>query len=215
MATTKLSLSEQIMRMLSSFDRSRAEQVDQREVIILIDQFVNEKASSDYFATLKISKDKSPNASDVTTFFNVEVKFETDTDRTYCDLPSTYIKLPDDRGIYSVCPMKDMADQFIAIRPNSIWAYGSSHASFLSGSKGYYPEGGNKIYFDQNLLQLTPPISKLMIKEFIASSSSISNTAPYPISLEEEKYVVLEVFKLLAGVNMMPHDKVNDNRKAE
>lgn len=215
MATTKLSLSEQVMRMLSSFDRSRAEQIDQREVILLIDQFVNEKAKSEYFTNLKLGKDKSPSTADITTFFNVEVKFDTDTERAYCDLPAAYIQLPDDRGLYAVCSMKDQSDQFIITRPNAMWAYGNSHAGSLQGNKGCYAEGGDKIYFTENILELTPPISKVMIKEFIASSSSISNTAPYPISPEDEKYVITEVFKLLAGVNALPHDKVNDNRKAE
>lgn len=198
--------------MLSSFDRSRAEQVDERDVILLIDQFVNEKAQEDYFANLKLCKDKSPNPSNLTVFKNVEVKYDADTDRTYCDLPAAYIQLPDDKGLYSISPMKDMINQFIAIRSNALWAYGNSQASGLQNNIGFYPEE-NKAIFDRDIIALG--YTEVLIREFISSSANIADDAPYPVSPEDEKYIVTEVFKLLVGVNSLPNDKVNDNRKSE
>ncbi len=209
---TKLSISEQVLRMLSSFDRSRAEQVDQREVILLIDQLANAKAKEGYFQNFKLATDKSVAPTNITTFKNVPVLLDSDTDRAYCELPTGNIQLPDDRGLVSVSPMKDLSNQFIIIRTNAIWAYNSHQAGGLQNNVGCYQEG-SRVYFDQNILE--QEISNVLIREFVISSESISDTAPYPVNPEEQDAIITAVFQKLAGINAIPNDKVNDNRKSE
>lgn len=194
------------MRLLSNMDRSTDEQIDQREVILLMDQVANDFARQGLYLNME-DGDRSIGSNYITTFKNVEVKLDEDFDLFYCKLPAKYIELPFNKGINYVCPMQDRANPFIVIGTNSPSMYKNSPAGLLQGRKGCWPEEG-KLYFQQE-----PKVDKVMIKLVITDASSISDDAPYPIDPSMEYKLIQEVVNLFMNATQKPQDKVNDGRQ--
>jgi len=203
--TTLARIAEQVERRISGGDFQTTHPVDKREIILLIRQTTNFFIRQNLFENIKVGEN-SINGQYLSTFKNVEVKKDTDTDLTFSALPAKYLELPHDKGLFQISSMKNQFDDvFIPIRAGAAGLFNNSPAGKLEKRIGFWPEG-DRVYFTQDLLK--KKLNKILIKLVIDSPEDVDINDPYPIPPNLEKMIIDEVLDV-----MMPRarqDKVND-----
>jgi hypothetical protein len=141
----------------------------------------------------------------ITTFKNVEVRTDADTDEKYSVLPAPVISLKHNRGLHRVSEMKNLEDAFALVPNGSHDVFSILDAHYLNQKTEVYQEGGKIIYRN-----LRPTVEKVMVK-MVAGISALDPDSPIPIPASMEDAFLQRVLELLDEQKLTPQDKVNDN----
>ena len=209
MINTLATLSQQIIRVISGGDQSKDSQLDVREVALYVGQTIEELIKddmlSDYKSGIKIGDPHIP-SNYIATFRNLPVVGDEETHQWYVDIPSSYLSLPNNMGIYQVSGMKNIRKPYIISDSGSIGIYDGLPASYLEGRVECYVEG-LKLYFNCNARK--KGITEVMLKIITGAPSNLGMNDPLPLSPSEAKKIVQEGVILFSSRGIQ--DKLNDN----
>lgn len=138
-------------------------------------------------------------------FSNVDVKFDSDRDEFYSDLPARLVAMDEVAGLRTVSPMKDRKTEFLIDRIGSAAMYDGLEAG-LSQLTSIYLEG-NKIFYDH---LDSDNIKKVLIR-MVADVDTLAANVPIPIPANKERALVDQVLELLDEPKQTPQDKHNDS----
>lgn len=202
MILTKGKLADQVMRYIARYDRPREERLDERDVLMRIDQETNYLAKQNMLENME-SQGLSVDPQFLTTFKNIEVKHDSDYNLDYIDLPARYVALSSNRGVDLICPMQSRQHPFIPLDKGHIGLYENNLAGPIQGRTGFWIESG-KAYFNKDVKGVW---NKLLVRLVLADASSITDDAPYPIPAELEAQIVEKVAVFFLKNPTLPDDK--------
>lgn len=209
MINTLATLSQQIIRVVSGGDQSKDSQLDIREVSLYvgqtIEEFIKRDMLSDYKEGLKTGDPHIP-SNYIATFRNLPVIVDEETAQWYVEIPSSYLSLPNNLGIYQVSGMKNIRKPFVISDSGSIGIYDGLPSSYLEGRVECYVEG-LRMYFNCNARQ--KGITKVLMKIITGNPSNLGLNDPLPLSPSEAKEIVKEGVILFSSKGIQ--DKFNDN----
>lgn len=206
MATTKATIAEQAMRILSGGHLKPDRNIDIREVMMYLDELRDEAAKLSFYSTLKNGMYEI-DAEYLSYFPNVAVAHDNVKDVDYITLPASRISLPKDMGLYLITPMQNQAGAFIPIAQGQQWMYKNTATIKNETNTFYYPVG-NIV----NFINLDPAVSEVLVT-MLASSKSLSQDATFPIPPDMEKAMVDALVERFAAQKQIPHDEVEDGIK--
>jgi len=205
MATTRKKLAEQVLRIIEGGNVSDDARIDIREVMVLVDQerdsFIRQLIE-DRFYTKSTTTNKSE--LEITgDFVSLETGLSVSSNKV--ELPTQPISLPNDMGIIRVY---SSTTEYVRM------PYGGG-TSTLNPSPLYndtVTKSGKKFWYIQGTdLYLYQDATATINVSYIAVSSSLSDTATYPIPADLESVIVknlVETFTVMKGAN---EDYKNDN----
>jgi len=206
MATTKLQIAEQILRIINAGDVTADSKYDIREIILAVEQERDRLVRLRLFESLQMGE--MIVAGDViSSFDNVLIKNDSVKDMLYSDLPGNPLSLPNDYGVWQVSYQKNQKSAFIRMPNGSIGLYNGLLSSNLGGREGYFVEG-NRIYYNDNVSDCCG--HKVLIK-MVLNSGSIANDVLFPIPADIQSEVIRNVVQLFVQSKGLPHDEQNDN----
>tara|TARA_R100001079_G_scaffold111024_1_gene88982 strand:+ start:421 stop:1044 length:624 start_codon:yes stop_codon:yes gene_type:complete len=206
MATTKLQIAEQILRIINAGDVTADSKYDIREIILAVEQERDRLVRLRLFESLQMGE--MIVAGDViSSFDNVLIKNDSVKDMLYSDLPGNPLSLPNDYGVWQVSYQKNQKSAFIRMPNGSIGLYNGLLSSNLGGREGYFVEG-NRIYYNDNVSNCCG--HKVLIK-MVLNSGSIANDVLFPIPADIQSEVIKNVVQLFVQSKGLPHDEQNDN----
>lgn len=206
MATTKLQIAEQILRIINAGDVTADSKYDIREIILAVEQERDRLVRLRLFESLQMGE--MIVAGDViSSFDNVLIKNDSVKDMLYSDLPGNPLSLPNDYGVWQVSYQKNQKNAFIRMPNGSMGLYNGLLSSNLGGREGYFVEG-NKIYYNDNVSNCCG--HKVLIK-MVLNSGSIANDVLFPIPADIQSEVIRNVVQLFVQSKGLPHDEQNDN----
>jgi hypothetical protein len=206
MATTKLKISEQILRILNSGDITNDNDIDIREIILAVEQERDRVVRLRLFESLQIGE--MVVAGDViSSFDNVLIRKDHDKDMLYSDLPGNPLSLPNDYGVWQVSYQKNQNNSFIRMPNGSMGLYNGLPSSSLGGRNGFFVEG-NKIYYNDSVSDCC---GHTVLIKMVLNSGSIANDVTFPIPADIQSEVIKNVVQLYSMQKQIPHDEQNDN----
>jgi len=164
-----------------------------------------------YGALIKvnITEGDGINGDFVKAFENIEIKYNSDRDEHYSDLPAKLVSLPRDQGLREVTPMQDRTGAF-KISPNSSQAiYGKLFAGGFAGETGLYIEGDKIFYINLKQGQ------KTVLVKMIADIDSLDEDEQIPVPASKETVLYDMVVAKLQGLKATPEDKYNDSNSKQ
>ena len=206
MATTKATIAEQAMRILSGGHLKPDRNLDEREIMMYLDNLRDDLCKQSVYNIIKGGEyDIDPDF--LSQYMNVAIATDTDRELKYITLPASRIALPKDMGIYLITPMKNQGGAFIPIRAGQSWMYNNT-ATINAESQTFYFPVGNKVYF-QNI----DPALTVVLLTLVASSKSILANDPFPIPPDYEKTMVDAIIERFGTAKQIPHDEIEDGNK--
>jgi hypothetical protein len=205
MATTRKKLAEQVLRIIEGGNVSDDSRIDIREIMVLVDQerdsFIRQliedrfytKSTTTNKAELEITGD----------FVSLETGLSVSSNKV--ELPTQPITLPNDMGIIRVY---SSATEYIRM------PYGGGTSSVNTNPlyNSTVTKSGKKFWYIQGTdLYLYQDSTGTINVSYIAASSSLSDTATYPIPADLESVIVknlVETFTVMKGAN---EDYKNNN----
>jgi hypothetical protein len=210
MATRK-QIAERILRVLQGGEVTVDSDIDIREIMLHVDSerdnIIQQKLTSSYKGMRQLST-QAPVPHTVLGHYVSEdlytTSYDSSRDQRYISLGQYPIDLPDGAGILFIKDSTDMSISFGRISPGTEALY-SGLPSFNASKKDYYVWVGDRIYFSDG----NPPQTVLL--GMVAMSSSLSDTALYPLSPGDESAIVKSVLDLYNLMNTVKQDFMNDN----
>lgn len=203
MILTKAILAQQVIRRISGGDQSADSTLDRREVIKILVEILNRKVKESFFESYKFGE-PGVDGQYIGRFGNISITKDPDTLEYYSTLPSSYVALPNARGILQVSSMKNQRDIFIISKSGNKGIYNNLQAGGLQGRIGVYPEG-NKLWYDKDMSKA----GNILVKLVVAGPDSIGENDPLPIDTSAAESVVKELIMFFQG--QVPQDKINNN----
>ena len=206
MATTKIKISEQILRLINSGNINNDSDIDIREIILAVEQERDRLVRLRLFESLQIGE--MIVAGDViSSFNNVLIKYDSVKEMLYSDLPGNPLSLPNDYGVWQVSYQTNQKNAFIRMPNGAMGLYNGLISSALGGREGFFVEG-NKIYYNDNVSDCCG--HKVLIK-MVLNSGSIADDVAFPIPADIQGEVIRNILTLYGATLQVPHDEQNDN----
>lgn len=194
---SKFYFSELVLRELNSQFRNRDEKIDQREVIIRIDQIVNQGAKLGIFESWNMGErgidDQYTTTWDGRLNSWLPITDVSNTGESYFSLPSNYVVLPRNGGIVRVYLEKNYFDPVAILTPSEAVTIRNTMAGNLEGRLGVYLQGGR--FFFKGRQDIKAKYGDAGLQLVIRDASAIADDAPYPIDGAMEDYVIRETVK--------------------
>lgn len=140
----------------------------------------------------------------ISSFKNVPVILDEDTDEMYSELPAQVISLKDDRGIHQVSEMKGQEHPFTRVANGSHAVFSILESHYLNTHVEYYIEGNRIVYRGLGIA-----VEKVLIK-MVAGIAGLDPDSPIPIPASMEEELIRRVKDLLEEEKLTPQDKNND-----
>lgn len=190
-------------------DESAATKYDSREIEYIIDMVRSQMIDAD----LKdgISNNNYEIKGDwISTYTDVEVKYDSERDEYYSILPAKLISLFEDRGLKQISPIKGQRNPFIRVANGALGIYSNLEAGYLGGKTGFYTEKhsteGTRVYY----FNLRRQITSVMVK-MVASMLDMDSEEDVPIPGNKEADLLNYVSQMLNEKKYTPEDKYNDS----
>jgi hypothetical protein len=207
MATTKFSLAEQCLRILSGGDVSKDSEIQIREVMLAVSQARDFLVRQELWQLLALGE-VDISGEYITSFEDVAVKKDVNKNLFYSDIPAEYINLPRDTGVYQISLMQDQFNSFVPVSASFLSMYRGLAAQNLNGRKGYFVEKG-KVYYTG--LESSDNVEKVLIK-LVVASSEIDEDDVFPIPADKELEVIRMAVQMYSMEKQIPNDQLNDNQ---
>jgi len=208
MSTTKYKLADQCLRILSGGDITNATDTQIREMMTIVSQARDYIVRQELWQLIQMADTIDIPGEYITSYDDVEVVLDNKRNITYSILPSKYLNLPRNLGVYQVSLMKDQWNAFIPVSPNFRSLYNNLGASGLEGRIGYWVERG-KIYYQG--MELSDNIGEVSIKLIIASDEVDDEDEVFPIPVDKEMEVIKLAVEMYRAQRQTPSDELNDN----
>mgnify|MGYP003132775374 CR=1 FL=1 len=209
--TTRKQLAERILRIIQGGDLTKDSDIDIREIMLHVD------SERDAIVQAKITEMYKPAhkrrvtnvaAHEIIGTYISEQTYSTSFDSTrsqrYATLACYPIDMPDNSGVLFVTNADDSSVSFAKMQAGLERAY-SKLPSLAASRKAYYVQIGDRIYFDEDSAPSRVNIG------LIALSSSLSDTATYPLSPGDESTIIKSVVDLYNVMSGIQQDNVSDN----
>lgn len=206
-ASLKVRAERLLKRIAGAGERMRDEKTDQRDVEARYISEINRMAKLGLFENMKLDH-KGVGSCYITTFKDVEVKFDADMDLAYAQAPASHIELPHGKGVDHISPMRSRATQFIPVDANHGFRSAYSPAAGLQGMVGYWIEG-DRYYFTRDILTVDE-IEHLLIRLVIVDASVIDRDAPLQIDPATETEIEDRVYEYFIVPEKTGTDNTND-----
>lgn len=200
-----LKLSQQVIRKVSGGNQSKDSQLDRREVMLKVRQIMNEEGKKSFFENYNMGE-PGVEGQYVARYNNIDVLKDDTTNEEYSDIPSTYIALPNGRGIREVVPVKSGCNPLVIRKHGAKGIYAMLPTANLEGELGCWPEG-NKLIYDKSLL--AKGIKKVTIKLAVAAPDSVAEDDDLPIDEGAANTIVDRAVQFF--IQQMPQDRTNNN----
>lgn len=142
------------------------------------------------------------------TFDDVEVSKDLNKDLYYSELPSSTIVLPQEIGIYQICPMKNQGDFYIPLRNGFNALMQGLDVGQLEGRFGYYVEG-KRIYY--TFKPVDAPESVMM--KLVVALDQLTGDDMIFMPKDMELMIVQQAVQLYQVEKGIQPDLENDNVK--
>lgn len=196
-ATTKYTLMEQV-RQLVSGNPAAADKFEQRSVLMYLQQAVNKKLRTEYFATTLPSGDTIPEGYVLASYDNVPVVAYKDRSRS--QLPAMPVRLIRGLGVFHISLTNDLDNPFIPLQSGqNALVKKQSLINSLLGQVGYEVADGYAIY-TEDLTARAVPITSVFMRLVVMDFDKYSDYDLLPLTAEMASDIVLEVYQLLSGV---------------
>lgn len=216
---TKWSYVEEVMLELRDQFIGRDMQLDQREVLLKLDQLVNEFAKNGEIENWKRGYGDGIDDQFITSFEWLTVTDPTNKGNSYVQIPAHYTALADNKGIDQVYFKNDFSsskkkyfDPVIIMSFKDIASYRNTMGSTLEGRIACYPRGGI-LYFDRG--EINAKYGEIGMRLVVRDSGAIDDNAPYPIPAEIEKRVINELVAFYRERMSQPSDNIKDATSIE
>lgn len=200
-----LKIAQQVIRKCSGGNQSKDSQLDRREVMLKVRQIMNEECKKSFFENYNLGEPGVEGVY-VARYTNVDVLKDTNTNEEYSNIPSTYVALPNGRGIREVVPVKSGCYPLIIRKHGAKGIFAMLPAGNLEGELGCWPEG-NKLIYDRSLL--AKGIKKVTIKLAVAAPDSVAEDDDLPIDESAASSIVDKAVAFF--IQQMPQDRTNNN----
>ena len=205
MATTRTKLAEQIVRILDGGNVSDDSRISKREVMALIDQerdTLIRQLIEDRFYTKSTTTNKAE--LEITgDFITLDTGLSVSSNKV--ELPSQPITLPNDMGIVRV-----FSSSYEYIRMP--YGGGSSSANTNPLYNNTVTSSGKKFWYIQgNDLYLYQDATATVSVAYIAVSSTLADTATYPIPADMESIIVKNLVETINLLKAAEEDFKNNN----
>lgn len=154
MAITKLRISEQAKKIIGGT-------VSLQALLVYVDQAFSWVVRKRVFQDKAEGEAAILNGNFIFTFPHNTVQLDTDQNLYYATLPSSYIDLPNELGVYGVSLPKSPDQQFVLIKSGYFGMLKNLAIENLEGNTPAYVEG-NRIYFPY--MNSAEPFTDVMIK---------------------------------------------------
>ena len=205
MATTRKKLAEQIVRILDGGNISDDSRISKREVMALIDQerdTLIRQLIEDRFYTKSTTTNKAE--LEITgDFVTLDTSLSVSSNKV--ELPSQPITLPNDMGIVRVYTSShDYIRMPYGGGTSSANTNPLYHNTVTSTGKKFWYIQGNELYLYQDA-------SATVNVAYVAVSSTLSDTATYPIPADMESIIVKNLVETLNLLKAAEEDYRNNN----
>ena len=207
MSKTKQQYVEEVQRQLDSRGIGADTPVDDREIILKMDEIANEMAAQGFFENWQAG-DQTIGEGFITTFDDVTVVDQ--KPNSYVDLPAKIIDLPRDRGLVEVYPTKKADVRFIIREFRNIRRFANNPANNLDGRIGCY-RTGQRLFFQAN--NIKERFGSISLRLAIVDAGQIGATDNYPIPANKDHMFVGKLVEWFALRG--PQDNVNDNTNTQ
>lgn len=220
---TRLWFSEQVMNSLQDGLRNRDERLDQREVMVQIDNVVNELARTNFLENWKLGFGQIGEQF-VTRWEFLPVTDPANEGNSYFQIPSNYVNLPPNGNggiseVYFANSFTDVKkkyfDPIIITSSRDVSTYRNNMAGGIQERLSVSVRNGY-LYFNTGLVSQT--YGDVGIALVIKDSSQITDTAPYPIPADIENAVISKTIDFFRSRRMQPtdltRDRVDNNDKS-
>jgi hypothetical protein len=208
MSTTKYKLADQALRILSGGDVQNATDTQIREMMIAVSQARDYLVRQEVWMLIQQADVFDVPGEYITTYDDVQVKWDDKYKIMYSKLPAKYLNLPRNLGVYSVSLTEDMWNAFVPVSPNFRSLYNGLGASSLESRIGYWVERG-KIFFQG--MDKSDNIGDVSIKLIVASNEIDDEDEVFPIPADKEMEVVKLALEMYGLQKQVPNDEINDN----
>ena len=207
MRDTRYIVAEQAQRIIQGGNVNNDVQVSISELEIFVDQAFGKFIKMSYFEN-RAEGEHAINGTFVYSY-KASVKCDTDRDKYYSPIPSSYVNLPNGMGIYSVSPLKDEFNTYIPL-PNSFASLTRGTAvQSLENNKGYMIENTRLYLFGVNKEDVP---AHLLIK-LVGGIQNYKNEDNVDIPLDMQSDLVKMTVELYMTMRQVPKDVINDNIK--
>lgn len=195
-------IAEQIQRIFAGGDSSEDNELDIREVELLVSQAHANLIKIDYFNNLKAEGLHGVNGQFKTTIYKLPIKLDEDRQEKYVELPKQYLNLPHGKGL-------DFVSEWNKPKAKPILITTAGHDFFSEGQLWSHMEGhftcypeGSRVYFSNKTNR------EFMVK--FANVRLVLND-PSNVSADQEMAIIGEVTRILSI--RRPQDKQNDGNQ--
>jgi hypothetical protein len=209
---TKLYFAEQVILLLQNDYPNIDTKIDERQVLLIIDQAVNELAKKNYFENWKMGSGAMFDEQFITTWDSVDVVDQANSLPSYFIFPSNYVGVGSNEGIVDIVPIKfKTANQSAVIVTtfSDYYRYKSNPAGNMQGRLTGYPRGSK---FEFTTCNVKKTYGNMIVRLAIRDSSMIPNDQPYPIPADKEGEVIATAVALFRDRRQQPTDTIRDNK---
>lgn len=189
-------------------------QIDQREVILKIDELVNERAKAGFLENWKLNLSTAMGEQFITRFEWLTITDPANKMPSYVTIPAHYADLPNNEGIENVyfkndftVPKKKYFDPIIINSYKDVAMNRNTVGEYLEDRISCHPKGG-VLEFDRGNVGAT--YGDLGMSLVVRDSGAISDDAPYPISSDIENYVISSAIQFYRQRLVFPQDEIKD-----
>jgi hypothetical protein len=216
MASTRFSLSEQIMFLLQDGDPKQAARTEMSDIKVLVGQVINKMLKVSHFNETMRDGDRIPDGLMLATYLDIDVVAY--GDRSKATLPAVPISLPRGVGLFQVIPMDGEvpngrceyfpipAGQWFMIKEEGL-------ISDLMGDIGY-ENYGTHILFTKDLTTMESPVSKVCVRMAVVDVSKLGDYDLLPVPADMEADVIRETYNILSAKKDKPNkvDPSSENK---
>lgn len=207
MRDTRYLIAEQAQRIIVGGATTNDTEVRLEELVVYVDQAFGQFVKIAYFEN-KEDGQGYVDGSFIYTFY-IDVKKDPKRKRFFAKIPSTYVNLPSGVGIYSVSPVEDEFNDYVALNPNFMALSRGLPIGDIENRKGYFVE--NTRMFLYNIKSDDCP-SELIVKLVGGIQGDDELDVDLPLNMQTE--LVNLTVQLYTQQQANPKDELNDNTKA-
>lgn len=201
MATIK-TMEEQVMRRLSSGDRSTGSSIHPLEIQNAIKQELNSLLKTEFYNETLPTGETIPDGCVLATYEDIAVTAWNGVSKS--TLPAMPVKLPRNIGVFHI---GKSTDAFVGFIPMKMGVFSQVRQqrliSDILGQIGYELRGKEVVY-SQNLTTLTPAINSVTMRLIVSDFSQYTDYELLPIDADMEKIVADAVYALYANEPVKP-----------
>lgn len=206
MIDTLTTLTEQIHRRLSGGDVPDDSPWDTDFLMQDLRNAIREDLKLEYLQSKNEGdEDKSTLSNFIASYFDIEVKVERQTRKTYIDLPQTPMTLRYNKGIWNIYDMKNPEKAFIYVANPDV-TRNLPGGDLERNNFGFYREG-LKAYFTRDIKR--EKVDKCLLKMVVVAPESMGVNDPLPL-LPENTSRIIDIVVKRNVTPMLPNDRLND-----